>query len=123
MGLYDEIWWEAELPSDHPPTDRLFQTKSLDPCLDRYVVTAEGRLRLVGNGWCDDEDFKGGGEQEGTDVNFHGDIRLVSLTPGREEYMARFTHGTLEWIRPTADAPRSLMAEARRKALEGATET
>ena len=44
MGLFDEIRWDAALPKGQPPDSRLFQTKSLDPCLDHYVVTAEGRL-------------------------------------------------------------------------------
>ena len=48
MGMYDEIWWQAELPPGHSPEKRLFQTKSLHRCLDRYVVTSEGRLCLVG---------------------------------------------------------------------------
>jgi hypothetical protein len=51
MGMYDEVWWEAELPEGHPATSRLFQTKSLDRCFDRYIVTREGRFCLVGNGW------------------------------------------------------------------------
>jgi len=38
-----------------------------------------------------------------TDTNFHGDIRLLSNEGELEEYVARFTHGTLEWIRPLAD--------------------
>src|SRR5271165_5672257 len=37
----------------------------------------------------------------GIDVEFHGDMRLLS-TQGEWEYLARFTHGTLEWIRPLA---------------------
>jgi hypothetical protein len=36
------------------------------------------------------------------DLDFHGDIRLVTLEGGYQEYVARFTHGTLEWIRPLA---------------------
>ena len=35
------------------------------------------------------------------DLEFHGDIRLTGLIEGELiEYAARFTHGTLEWIRP-----------------------
>ena len=101
MGLYDEIRWDAALPEDHPPADRIFQTKSLDPCLDHYVVTPEGRLLLVGNGWQDD-DLEHALNLKGVDVEFHGDIRLVSVKCHRE-YLARFTHGTLEWIHPLAD--------------------
>ena len=101
MGLYDEIRWDAALPEGHPPDDRIFQTKSLDPCLDHYLVTPEGRLLLVGNGWQDD-DLEQALNLKGVDVEFHGDIRLVSVKC-HHEYLARFTHGTLEWIRPLAD--------------------
>jgi hypothetical protein len=97
MGLFDEIRWDAALPEGHPPDSRLFQTKSLDPCLEHYVVTPEGRLLLVGNGFEDGED-----SEKGIDVEFHGDMRLLSVD-GDREYLARFTHGTLEWIRPLAE--------------------
>jgi hypothetical protein len=116
MGMYDEVWWEAELPAEHPPTSRLFQTKSLHRCLDRYVVTREGRFCLVGNDWQDDAPFEGQHSAQGIiDVDFHGDIRLVSAAAGKyEEYIVRFTHGTLEWIRPMADVP-----EIRRNLVSG----
>jgi hypothetical protein len=104
MGMYDEVWWDAELPTGHPPAGRLFQTKSFDRCLDRYIVTAQGRLCLVGNGWQDDGPFVGTQDREGgVDVDFHGDMRLTSMDGKQEQYVARFTHGTLEWIRPMAD--------------------
>jgi hypothetical protein len=35
-------------------------------------------------------------------VDFHGDIQLVS-DDGCRQYMARFTHGTLEWVQALAD--------------------
>jgi len=79
MGMYDELWWEAELPVGHPPDDRLFQTKSFNCCLDRYVVTPQGRLCLVGNGWQDDAPFHGERSKGSIDVDFHGDMRLVPL--------------------------------------------
>jgi hypothetical protein len=102
MGLFDEIRWDAPLPEGHPPDSRLFQTKSLDPCMDYYVVTPEGRLLLVGSGFEDGADLAGKEISQGIDVEFHGDMRLLSAE-GYREYLARFTHGTLEWIRPLAD--------------------
>lgn len=101
MGLYDEVRWDAALPEGHQPDDRLFQTKSLDPSLDYYVVTPDGRLHLVGNGWRDD-DLEHASSLNGVDVEFHGDIHLVSVKRDGE-YLARFTNGTLEWIRPLAE--------------------
>jgi hypothetical protein len=69
--MYDEIGWEAELPAGHPAQKRLFQTKSLHRCLDRYVVTEAGRLCLVGNGWRDDVPFDGAHNQrEGCVANY-----------------------------------------------------
>lgn len=103
MGLSDEIRWDAALPEGHPPDSRLFQTKCLDyPSWDYYVVTPEGRLLLVGNGWEDDADLADAEISQGIEVEFHGDMRLVS-SEGHRQYLARFTHGTLEWIRPLGD--------------------
>ena len=58
------------------------------------VVTQQGRLRLVGSGWKDAEPFRGAeNAQRNIDVDFHGDIRLVSVGGQYLEYVARFTHG------------------------------
>jgi len=104
MSLYDEIRWDAALPEGHPAESRLFQTKSLDcPSWDYYVVTPQGRLLLVGNGFEDDRNLSAETDiSKGIEVEFHGDMRLSSAR-GRGEYVARFTHGTLEWIRLLAD--------------------
>ena len=100
----------------HPRT-YIFQTKSLDPCLDHYLVTPEGRLLLVGSGWQDD-DLEHAQNLKGVDVQFHGDMRLLSVKCHRE-YMARFTHGALEWIKPlAAGEPYDPLALARQKKLE-----
>jgi hypothetical protein len=116
MGLFDEIRWDAALPEDHPPESRLFQTKSLDdPCLDHYIVTPEGRLLLVGGGFYDGADLADAEISQGVDVEFHGDMRLLAVK-GHQEYLARFTHGALEWIRPLTDGePWTSVAAARMK--------
>jgi hypothetical protein len=106
MGLFDEVWIDEGLPG-FPLGCRRFQTKSLDNCMDRYVVTKEGRLCMVGNVLF--EDTPVAVEQEvgdRLDIDFHGDIRLVADEGKYEEYVARFTHGTFEWIRPMAEVPR-----------------
>jgi hypothetical protein len=59
-------------------------------------------LLLAGNGFEDGVDLADAEISQGIDVEFHGDIRLVS-SEGHREYLARFTHGTLEWIRPLAE--------------------
>jgi|SRR5271165_3613858 len=119
MGLFDEIRWDAALPEGHPPDSRLFQTKSLDPCLDHYVVTPEGRLLLVGGGF-DDTDLADAEILPGAiDVEFHGDMRMLSVG-GQLEYLARFTHGTLEWIRPLAEGEPWSAVDAARVRFERA---
>jgi hypothetical protein len=103
MGMRNEIRWDAPLPAGHPSGSRLFRTASLgQPSEDHYVVTPSGRLLLVGNGWQDDAQFESSTGRAPVDVDFHGDIQLDS-EDGRSQHMARFTHGTLEWIRPLAD--------------------
>jgi hypothetical protein len=114
MGMYDEIRWDAPLPEGHSPEDRIFQTKSLDPCLEHYLVTPEGRLFLVGSGW-QGEDLEHAENLQGVDVEFHGDIRIISVKFHRE-YLVRFTHGALEWIKPLAELePYDAIAIARLK--------
>jgi hypothetical protein len=81
------------------PEDRLSSSVA---CEDHYVVTPAGRLLLVGNGWRDDPQFEDSQGRPPVDVNFHGDIQVLS-DDGHRHYTARFTHGTLEWIRPLAD--------------------
>lgn len=97
MGMYDEVQFEAERPELEGCRD--FQTKSLDRILDRYVVTKAGRLCRVGNVIADETpDAKR--QDEPFDIECHGDIRLVTTESGEfKEFVARFTHGTLESIR------------------------
>jgi hypothetical protein len=105
MGMYDEVWFDEELP-DFPLRCRRFQTKSLDRCLDRYIVTKVGRLCLVGSVLLEDAPAAVAHDRaENIDTDFHGDIRLTSDDGEHEQYVARFTHGTFEWIRPAADVP------------------
>jgi hypothetical protein len=76
--------------------------------MDRHVIAKEGRLCPAGNVLF--EDTPVAVEQEGggsVDIDFHGDIRLVANEGKYEEYVARFTHGTFEWICPMAEAARS----------------
>ena len=109
MGMFDDVFCEADLPSGHTGSDRAFQTKSLFCCLDRLTITKEGRLILHAF------HYEPAGEPgtlplmkrvpEGDlDTEFHGDIRLTSMAEDHlAEYVARFTHGTVEWIRPWSE--------------------
>lgn len=110
MGMFDDIYCEADLPSGHPQAEREFQSKSLFCCMDRLTITKQGRLILHAVHY---EPVVG---EPGTlplmkrvpegdiDTKFHGDIRLTSMAERHfADYVARFTHGTLEWIRPWSE--------------------
>jgi hypothetical protein len=109
MGMFDDVHCEADLPPGHPTSGRDFQTKSLLCCLDQFTITKEGRLVLHAFR------YQSAGEAvDGLpsmdripagdiDTEFHGDIRLIATVGDRIEYVARFTHGTLEWIRPWSE--------------------
>jgi hypothetical protein len=115
MGMFDEVWIDEKLPA-FPLECRRFQTKSLERCMFRYMVTEEGRLCLLGSVLADDTPVPIVGQNAANeDTDFHGDLRLVSDDGKHEEYIARFTHGKLEWIRPVARsaATRQLRVGAR----------
>jgi len=45
MGMYDELTCEYPLPEKFKKyQDKVFQTKSLVSCLDKYVITKDGEL-------------------------------------------------------------------------------
>ena len=93
MGMFDVVVFEMQVPGFQ---GRRFQTKNLDCCMDRFAITKTGRLCLTGSEFMEDVEKP---EVERVDIDYHGDIRLLA-EEGQEEYMARFTHGVLEWIRP-----------------------
>jgi hypothetical protein len=93
MGMFD--WIRCEYPLPDPKHQQLdFQTKDLDCLLDTYVISAAGRL--IRESRRDDSTAT-------VEYPFHGDFRFYDLDPARDhgfiEYVARFTHGRLEWIR------------------------
>ena len=110
MGLFDDVYCEADLPAGHPELERSFQTKSLGSCLDQFRITKEGRLILHSVRYESSEE-EGRGlplmkpiPTGDVDTEFHGDILLVARIEDRlVEYVARFTHGALEWIRPLSE--------------------
>ena len=108
--LFDEVMCEFPLPDAREIAGRAFQTNSLWCCRDRFTITAAGRLifhqcphpphqpaqsQLVGRP----------GHASDIDLNYHGDLELYgSDTTGRmAHYVARFTHGSVEWVRPSDD--------------------
>jgi hypothetical protein len=97
MGMFDTIYCQYPLPNPrHQDLD--FQTKDLENLLDTYTITREGRLiQHARSGWL---------ERLEHDVEWplHGDLRFYTSVKTEEpswiEYVARFTHGIVEWIRP-----------------------
>jgi len=98
MGIFDTVRCEYPLP-DPRDQDLEFQTKDLDPALLHYTITRDGRLVRHANrgGW---------GSRLDRDIEWplHGDLRFYTHEKSRDpnwiEYVARFTHGRVEWIRP-----------------------
>lgn len=98
MGMFDTIHCEYPLP-EAKHQSLVFQTKNLECLLDTYTITADRRLvRHARRGWRKETDH---------DVEWplHGDIRFYT-SKDKEwiEYVARFTHGRVEWVRPLAEA-------------------
>jgi hypothetical protein len=110
MGMYDDVICECDLPhAVNSHLDREFQTKSLCRMLDRFTITKEGRLihhsfRYVEVKTPEDPllPFRMVPvDPKDIDMEFHGDIRLNGEKDGKaRDYIVRFTHGTVEWIRP-----------------------
>ena len=132
MGMFYYLTCEYPLPD--PEAQRLrFQTKSLECLLDRYTITADGRLILhqvryeaVPEAerpcWGTPDWEKPFRKLLGSlravqvgnrDTQYHGDIRFYEHVErqdgGREwfEFAARFTDGQLQWIRRVDDPGRN----------------
>ena len=102
MGMFDTIHCEYPLP-DTRHQDLEFQTKDLECLLSNYTITCDGRLVLHA---------RGGRRGLDRDIEWplHGDLRFyTSIKISGEsiwvEYVARFTHGLVEWIRPKEEVP------------------
>ena len=111
MGLFDDVHLEYDDPA-LPGIPRDYQTKSFDPCMDQYTINKDGRLIRTAR------IFKGpdpkSWTEEVADIDFHGDMRMYTSTEsGFQEYIVRFTHGTLEWIKPMADVPKEILDRLR----------
>ena len=101
MGLFDTLYCDYPLP-DLEFQDEAFQTKDLECLLDNYRISADGRLwllrRKISPFATDSHPSKATEKDE--DMNYHGEICFYPATDQVSlEYHARFTHGTLEWIR------------------------
>lgn len=114
MGMFDYIKCEYPLP-DTEAQDSDFQTKDLDCTMAQYTITREGklihhttRMEVVPE---EERPFYGTPRWDGplgqlygsmkaiptgdVDLDYHGDLVFYD----DNIYKARFTNGTVEWIR------------------------
>lgn len=106
MSLFDTIHCDYPFPDPEFQHEE-FQTKDLDCTLDRYRITAGGRLwRLFRRIDLFAKDTPPPEAAEpAEDMNYHGELCFYTSTDkGWLEYDARFTHGTLDWIRRAGEA-------------------
>lgn len=106
--MFDDVTCEHPLPDVRKVPGRAFQTKSLWCDMDHFTITAAGRLifhryqclppggRIARRSHVGDED-----------LNYHGDLVIYGVDAGDTlaQYAVRFTHGTVEWVRPLNDLP------------------
>ena len=113
MGMFDMIKVEMKIPGYSTIPDEEFQTKSLDNCMDHYVITNKGELyrEVWDHEWIDNPNTPMGGsfnKVEGSYrrvylTDYHGDIIFYTSKPMSEDriwrdYTARFTEGKLTRI-------------------------
>ena len=97
MGMTESVRCEVELPGLGVREDIVFSTKNLYRYGGSLVITRRGRLAMYMK-YPDRESLR--------DEDYHGDIRLLGGGPGEDlEYVARFTHGQLEWLRLASELP------------------
>lgn len=98
MGMFDTIRCEYPLP-DEKVQNESFQTKSLDRLLDEYTITKRGRLILHKH-----QHYQS--KKQDFEIAYHGDLTFYTSMGDRQdnthewfEYKARFTEGTVQWIK------------------------
>jgi hypothetical protein len=125
MGMYDTVVFEGDLPKGVMPSDDGFETKSLFRIMAHFTITRDGRLIHNRRRYLEVTRPSGGfitftpPEESDMDMNFHGDIVLSSFKENNQAtYVARFTHGTLEWVRSIEALPAQELEVAVARNLE-----
>ena len=108
--MFDYLFCQCDLPDEVPTGNRQFQTRSLYRCMVRFTITREGRLIHHSASYVQDTAAPRGDfrlapvEMHDVDMQYHGDVLFSGESDGTlVEYVARFTHGTLAWIRPIGE--------------------
>jgi hypothetical protein len=117
MGMFDYVRCETALPDARAFESDEFQTKSLYRAMDRFTVTAGGRLvhHKTRETVAEYKQDAGGNPSlrweivplGDVDIEFHGDLHFgdVDADGQSADYVARFTNGQLDWIKPASDLP------------------
>jgi len=115
--MFDYVTCELPMPDGRQVVKDSFQTKSLWCSMDHFTITAQGRLIYHRCRYepAADREIKPGMivlqhkpvAIEDTDIDYHGDLEIHGSAPDDDcvRYAVRFTHGTVEWIRPWEDLP------------------
>ncbi len=115
MGMFDHVTCELPMPDGREVVKDSFQTRSLYCVMVRFTITAQGRLIHNICRYEQDTEIASGVRipqyrrvpVEDVDMDYHGDIEINGVTrdDGYFRYAVRFTHGTVEWIRPFDELP------------------
>ncbi|MEW6330667.1 MAG: hypothetical protein AB1560_04315 [Pseudomonadota bacterium] len=121
MSFFDTLRCDYPLP-DPEFQERTFHTLNFRCLLDHYCLGTDGRLRQIHRKLNNPQGRPAARAPASEDTGYHGDLRFhaKTATQARIEYRARFTHGTVEWIRrveqeasPFADSLEHLARDAR----------
>ena len=109
MGMFDYVRCEAALPDDRAAGEPDFQTKSLWCSMDQFTITAAGRLIYHKRRYSTASNTHSLEPIHVADIDmdYHGDLEMHGTTRDDDfvRYVVRFTHGTVEWIRPFEELP------------------
>ena len=122
MGMFDYLECASRLPGDPPIVGKKFQTSSLYRVLGHFTINEQGRL-IYHSVRYETQEGKGplpymkAIPTGDIDLDFHGDIKL---TPDDDdaEFVVRFTHGVVEWVRPFEELSEAERMLAIRRNLE-----
>ncbi len=107
--MFDHVSCELPMPDGREVVKDSFQTKSLWCCLDLFTITAAGRLIFHKRRYslASATEPPAPVHVADIDMEYHGDIEIYGSTRDQEfvRYAVRFTHGTVEWIRPYEQLP------------------
>jgi hypothetical protein len=116
MGFADNVVLEQASQEYGLKAGTTFQTKSLYAGGGEFTITSDGKLVEHRYRYEDDPTSRHSVGHWGrskrvhvgdTVIDYHGDILLHGVQPdySPKEFVARFTHGRVEWIRPAEEYP------------------